>query len=134
MYTGKKKKKHRGGLRIASVKSLRLCWSFFTRLLVCLLSFMLFLLQELITFIRSYVVPEGFPDSVTPSYVPYMSWRALKVLCSALYIMVTTLEMVYQIQPPQYGDSDVLVVALLWWSHGCFHYTNPPKLTWSFQR
>ncbi|KAG8054440.1 hypothetical protein GUJ93_ZPchr0001g29974 [Zizania palustris] len=29
-------------------------------------------------FIRSYVVPEGFPDSVTPSYVPYMSWRALK--------------------------------------------------------
>jgi hypothetical protein len=30
-------------------------------------------------FIRSYVVPEGFPDSVTPSYVPYMTWRALKV-------------------------------------------------------
>jgi len=29
-------------------------------------------------FIRSYVVPEGFPDSVTPSYVPYMTWRALK--------------------------------------------------------
>ncbi|KAH6772630.1 root UVB sensitive protein of unknown function [Perilla frutescens var. hirtella] len=34
--------------------------------------------DELIMFIRSYVVPEGFPDSVTPSYVPYMSWRALK--------------------------------------------------------
>jgi hypothetical protein len=32
-------------------------------------------------FIRSYVVPEGFPDSVTPSYVPYMTWRALKVFC-----------------------------------------------------
>lgn len=32
------------------------------------------------TFVRSYVVPEGFPDSVMPSYVPYMSWRALKVL------------------------------------------------------
>ncbi|AQK86055.1 Protein root UVB sensitive 6 [Zea mays] len=31
------------------------------------------------SFIRSYVVPEGFPDSVTPSYVPYMTWRALKV-------------------------------------------------------
>jgi hypothetical protein len=30
-------------------------------------------------FVRSYVVPEGFPDSVTPSYVPYMTWRALKV-------------------------------------------------------
>ncbi|ONK73081.1 uncharacterized protein A4U43_C04F26960 [Asparagus officinalis] len=34
--------------------------------------------DELMTFIRSYVVPEGFPDSVTPSYVPYMTWRALK--------------------------------------------------------
>ncbi|KAH7520570.1 protein root UVB sensitive 6 [Ziziphus jujuba] len=32
----------------------------------------------LMSFIRSYVVPEGFPDSVTPSYVPYMTWRALK--------------------------------------------------------
>nr|XP_027113334.1 protein root UVB sensitive 6-like [Coffea arabica]XP_027113335.1 protein root UVB sensitive 6-like [Coffea arabica]XP_027113336.1 protein root UVB sensitive 6-like [Coffea arabica]XP_027113337.1 protein root UVB sensitive 6-like [Coffea arabica]XP_027113338.1 protein root UVB sensitive 6-like [Coffea arabica] len=34
--------------------------------------------QELMAFIRSYVVPEGFPDCVTPSYVPYMTWRALK--------------------------------------------------------
>lgn len=39
------------------------------------------LLQEIMAFIRSYVVPEGFPDSVTPSYVPYMTWRALKVFC-----------------------------------------------------
>lgn len=35
-------------------------------------------LEEFMAFIRSYVVPEGFPDSVTPSYVPYMTWRALK--------------------------------------------------------
>ncbi|KAL2254264.1 UNVERIFIED_CONTAM: Protein root UVB sensitive 6 [Sesamum indicum] len=35
-------------------------------------------IDELMAFIRSYVVPEGFPDSVTPSYVPYMTWRALK--------------------------------------------------------
>ncbi|XP_073022472.1 protein root UVB sensitive 6-like [Primulina eburnea] len=34
--------------------------------------------DELMAFIRSYVVPEGFPESVTPSYVPYMTWRALK--------------------------------------------------------
>lgn len=34
--------------------------------------------EELMAFIRSYVVPEGFPDSVSPSYVPYMQWRALK--------------------------------------------------------
>ncbi|KAL2939476.1 Protein root UVB sensitive 6 [Bienertia sinuspersici] len=35
-------------------------------------------IDELTSFIRSYVVPEGFPDSVSPSYVPYMTWRALK--------------------------------------------------------
>ncbi|GJN14442.1 hypothetical protein PR202_gb01269 [Eleusine coracana subsp. coracana] len=34
--------------------------------------------EEIMSFIRSYVVPEGFPESVTPSYVPYMSWRAMK--------------------------------------------------------
>ncbi|KAL1811759.1 hypothetical protein DCAR_0623882 [Daucus carota subsp. sativus] len=34
--------------------------------------------DELVSFVRSYVVPEGFPDSVIPSYVPYMTWRALK--------------------------------------------------------
>ncbi|KAG5024109.1 hypothetical protein GLYMA_07G272200v4 [Glycine max] len=35
-------------------------------------------LHEVLSFVTSYVVPEGFPDSVTPSYVPYMTWRALK--------------------------------------------------------
>ncbi|XP_077231708.1 root UVB sensitive protein (Protein of unknown function, DUF647) [Tasmannia lanceolata] len=34
--------------------------------------------NDFVGFVRSYVVPEGFPDSVTPSYVPYMTWRALK--------------------------------------------------------
>ena len=42
-------------------------------------------LQEIMAFIRSYVVPEGFPDSVTPSYVPYMTWRALKVYCRIMF-------------------------------------------------
>ncbi|XWS20673.1 hypothetical protein CRYUN_Cryun31cG0123100 [Craigia yunnanensis] len=35
-------------------------------------------LDELMSFVQSHVVPEGFPDCVTPSYVPYMTWRALK--------------------------------------------------------
>jgi hypothetical protein len=34
--------------------------------------------DEMMSFITSYVVPEGFPHTVTPSYVPYMTWRALK--------------------------------------------------------
>ncbi|KAL1200825.1 Protein root UVB sensitive 6 [Cardamine amara subsp. amara] len=34
--------------------------------------------DDLGSFLRSYVVPEGFPGSVNESYVPYMTWRALK--------------------------------------------------------
>ncbi|XAR49294.1 hypothetical protein NMG60_11032450 [Bertholletia excelsa] len=34
--------------------------------------------EDMLSFIRSYVVPEGFPDSVIPSYVPYMTCRAFK--------------------------------------------------------
>ncbi|KAM3404163.1 hypothetical protein ACQJBY_002633 [Aegilops geniculata] len=42
------------------------------------------------SFIRSYVVPEGFPDSVTPSYVPYMTWRALKHFFGGAMSVFTT--------------------------------------------
>ncbi|GAB2283935.1 Protein root UVB sensitive 6 [Dionaea muscipula] len=46
--------------------------------------------EELMAFIRSYVVPEGFPDSVTASYVPYMSWRALKHFFGGAISVFTT--------------------------------------------
>ena len=49
--------------------------------MVHLLNFIsLLLVQDLMSFLRSYVVPEGFPDSVSPSYLPFMKWRALKVI------------------------------------------------------
>ncbi|XP_047975625.1 protein root UVB sensitive 6-like [Salvia hispanica] len=46
--------------------------------------------DELLTFIRSYVVPEGFPDSVMPSYVPYMTWRAIKHIFGGAMGVFTT--------------------------------------------
>uniref|UniRef100_R7WAL5 Protein root UVB sensitive 6 n=1 Tax=Aegilops tauschii TaxID=37682 RepID=R7WAL5_AEGTA len=46
--------------------------------------------EEIMSFIRSYVVPEGFPDSVTPSYVPYMTWRALKHFFGGAMSVFTT--------------------------------------------
>ncbi|XP_078434512.1 root UVB sensitive protein (Protein of unknown function, DUF647) [Wolffia australiana] len=46
--------------------------------------------DELVSFIRSYVVPEGFPHSVTPSYVPYMTWRALKYFFGGAMSVFTT--------------------------------------------
>ncbi|GFY89267.1 root UVB sensitive protein [Actinidia rufa] len=49
-----------------------------------------YVVQELMSFIRSYVVPEGFPDSVTPSYMPYMTWRALKNLFGGAMGVFTT--------------------------------------------
>ncbi|KAJ0452997.1 putative Root UVB sensitive family [Helianthus annuus] len=33
--------------------------------------------MELMSFTRSYMVLEGFPDSVGPLYLSYMTWRAL---------------------------------------------------------
>nr|GMD45552.1 protein root UVB sensitive 6 [Ipomoea batatas] len=47
-------------------------------------------IDDLMAFVRSYVVPEGFPDSVMPSYVPYMSWRALKYFCGGAMSVFTT--------------------------------------------
>ncbi|KAL2339324.1 hypothetical protein Fmac_013770 [Flemingia macrophylla] len=35
-------------------------------------------IHDFLSFVTSYVVPDGFPHTVTPSYVPYMTWRALK--------------------------------------------------------
>ncbi|KAE9602087.1 hypothetical protein Lal_00049544 [Lupinus albus] len=47
-------------------------------------------IHEVISFVKSYLVPEGFPDSVSPSYVPYMSWRALKHLFGGAMGVFTT--------------------------------------------
>ncbi|KAK2661439.1 hypothetical protein Ddye_000013 [Dipteronia dyeriana] len=46
--------------------------------------------EELMSFVRSYVVPEGFPDSVSSSYVPYMMWRALKHFFGGAISVFTT--------------------------------------------
>ncbi|KAJ4748248.1 Protein root UVB sensitive 6 [Rhynchospora pubera] len=47
-------------------------------------------IEDVVSFIRSFVVPEGFPDSVTPSFVPYMSWRALKHFFGGAMGVITT--------------------------------------------
>lgn len=50
------------------------------------------MLQELLGFVKSYALPEGFPDSVIPSYAPYMTWRALKVFISITFVFSTTIQ------------------------------------------
>ncbi|KAI5055635.1 hypothetical protein GOP47_0029156 [Adiantum capillus-veneris] len=34
--------------------------------------------SDLVAFVRSCIAPEGYPESVSSSYTPYMHWRALK--------------------------------------------------------
>ncbi|AQK93726.1 Protein root UVB sensitive 6 [Zea mays] len=82
------------------------------------------------SFIRSYVVPEGFPDSVTPSYVPYMTWRALKVyFFIPLYLdsMIYCIDAFYLILPFFFS-------AFLWWSNGCVYNKNLAQFCWSLPK
>ncbi|KAJ0233255.1 hypothetical protein HA466_0284640 [Hirschfeldia incana] len=46
--------------------------------------------EEVGSFLRSYVVPEGFPASVNESYVPYMTFRALKYFFGGAMGVFTT--------------------------------------------
>ena len=53
------------------------------------------------SFVRSYVVPEGFPHSVTPSYVPYMTWRALKVCIFVVYELLDDGGLLWNLNEPK---------------------------------
>ncbi|CAH9086026.1 unnamed protein product [Cuscuta europaea] len=65
--------------------------------------------DDLMAFIRSYVLPDGFPDSVTPSYVPYMKWRALKYFCGGAMSVFTTQTLLGSV-----GVSKSRAVAINW--------------------
>lgn len=90
-----------------------------------------FLFKEIFAFIRSYVVPEGFPDSVTPSYVPYMTWRALKVggfICFTIVIFFWFLH-AFEVFIMVYVSA-----AFFWGSDGCFYYTDTSNFCWSIEK
>ncbi|CAN6458223.1 unnamed protein product [Victoria cruziana] len=70
-------------------------------------------IDELISFIRSYVVPEGFPDSVIPSYVPYMKWRALKHFFGGAMGVFTTRSLLHSVGMSGNGATSA-AVAVNW--------------------
>jgi hypothetical protein len=45
---------------------------------------------ELVSFVKSYIVPEGYPESVAPSYTPYMQWRAVQYFFGGAMSVFTT--------------------------------------------
>ncbi|MFS7996425.1 putative Root UVB sensitive family [Helianthus anomalus] len=47
------------------------------------------------SFTRSYMVLEGFPDSVGPLYLPYMTQRALKHFFGGAMGVFTTQELLH---------------------------------------
>ncbi|CAI7761427.1 unnamed protein product, partial [Closterium sp. NIES-54] len=46
--------------------------------------------MELTDFFKTNFLPEGFPDSVAPSFVPYMRWRALQYFFGGAMGVFTT--------------------------------------------
>lgn len=89
------------------------------------------LLQEIMSFIRSYVVPEGFPESVTPSYVPYMTWRAMKVYFH--YVIFRFHDLLDRCILFNFAFL-FLLSAFLWWSNGCVYNKNLAQLCWSLAK
>ncbi|KAI5070350.1 hypothetical protein GOP47_0014693 [Adiantum capillus-veneris] len=60
-------------------------------------------LNDLVAFVRSCLVPEGFPESVSPSYTPYMRWRALKYLFGGAMSVFTTRSLLHAVGVSRHG-------------------------------
>ena len=80
------------------------------------------------SFVRSYVVPEGFPDSVIPSYVPYMTWRALKVQFQFLCGYLLGIEVSSCVELRMLMLS--FTVAFLWGCNECFYHSDASEFSW----
>ena len=71
-------------------------------------------IDEFVSFVTSYVVPEGFPDSVTPSYVPYMTWRALKHFFGGAMGVFTTQTLLTSVGLSRNTSTPGAAVAINW--------------------
>eukprot|EP00249_Psilotum_nudum_P011840 c23415_g1_i1 orf=838-2481(+) len=70
-------------------------------------------LADLAAFVRSCVVPEGYPDSVSPSYAPYMQWRALKYFFGGAMSVFTTQSLLHAVGVSGSGAAST-AVAVNW--------------------
>ncbi|KAG2331689.1 hypothetical protein Bca4012_018755 [Brassica carinata] len=69
--------------------------------------------EEVGSFLRSYVVPEGFPESVNESYVPYMTFRALKYFFGGAMGVFTTQSLLNSVGASR-NSSASAAVAINW--------------------
>ncbi|KAH7286392.1 hypothetical protein KP509_32G005200 [Ceratopteris richardii] len=54
-------------------------------------------IHDIMDFLRSCVVPEGYPESVSSSYAPYMHWRALKYFFGGAMSVFTTRSLLHAV-------------------------------------
>ncbi|MCO5603965.1 hypothetical protein L7F22_058122 [Adiantum nelumboides] len=59
--------------------------------------------NDLVAFVKSCLVPEGFPESVSPSYTPYMQWRALKYFFGGAMSVFTTRSLLQAVGVSRHG-------------------------------
>lgn len=65
---------------------------------------------DLVAFVRSCIVPEGYPESVSSSYTPYMHWRALKYFFGGAMSVFTTKSLLHAVGVSQ-GAASTAVAA-----------------------
>ncbi|MCO5588451.1 hypothetical protein L7F22_042407 [Adiantum nelumboides] len=66
--------------------------------------------SDLVAFVRSCIVPEGYPESVSSSYTPYMHWRALKYFFGGAMSVFTTRSLLHAVGVSQ-GAASTAVAA-----------------------
>jgi hypothetical protein len=69
-----------------------------------------FIFQLLSTFACSYVVPEGFPESVSAAYAPYMRWRASQYFFGGAMGVFTTRSLLHSIGVSRGGAPTAVAV------------------------
>lgn len=68
---------------------------------------------NLVAFARTCLVPEGYPESVAPSYTPYMQWRALKYFFGGAMSVFTTRSLLHAVGVSGQGAAST-AVAVNW--------------------
>ncbi|KAL2609109.1 hypothetical protein R1flu_027682 [Riccia fluitans] len=70
-------------------------------------------IKEAIAFLRSHVVPEGYPVSVSPAYTPYMQWRAVQYFFGGAMSVFTTRSLLHALGVSRKGSASG-AVAVNW--------------------
>lgn len=70
---------------------------------------------EVLTYLfHSFLLPDGYPDSVTPSYTPYMRWRAVQYFFGGAMSVFTTRSLLHSLGIAKGGKAASAALAVNW--------------------